>query len=106
MSSIPSRPEFRTGVIDDKGVLVLDPRKISGPDPQLPPELAGKSGSVYLTIIIGVDGKVQTVKVVGGDEAFIGPVVAAVKQDVYEPRLIDGHHSVATTEASYHFGSH
>jgi len=59
---------------------------------------------VYLTITIGVDGKVQAVKVVGGDEAFIGPVVAAVKQGVYEPRLVGGQPTVATTEASYHFG--
>lgn len=104
MSNIPSRPEFRTGVVDDKDVLVLDPRKISGHEPQLPPELAGKSGSVYLTITIGVDGRVQDVKIVGGDAAFIGPVVAAVKQDVYEPRLVDGEPSVSTTESSYHFG--
>jgi len=104
MSSIPYRPEFRTGVVNDKGVLVLWPNKISGVDPQLPPELAGKSGSVYLTITIGADGKVQDVKVVGGDEPFIAPVVAAVKQDVYEPQLVDGKPSVATTEASYHFG--
>ncbi len=104
MSSIPYRPEFRTGVVNDKGVLMLWPRKVSGVEPQLPPELAGKSGSVYLTITIGVDGKVRDVKVVGGDEPFIGPVVAAVKQDVYEPQLVDGKPSVATTEASYHFG--
>ena len=104
MASIPYRPEFRTGVVNDKGVLVLAPRKVSGAEPQLPPELAGKSGSVYLTITIGADGKVQDVKVVGGDEPFIGPVVAAVKQDVYEPQLVEGKPSVATTEASYHFG--
>jgi hypothetical protein len=72
--------------------------------PQLPPELTGKSGSVYLSITIGVDGKVQDVKIIGGDERFIGPVVAAVKQDVYEPQLVDGKPPVATTEASYHFG--
>ncbi len=106
MASIPDRPEFHTGVGTDKGLLLLavSPRKVSGPEPQLPPELAGKSGSVYLTITIGADGKVQDVKVVGGDEAFIGPVVAAVKQDVYEPQLVDGKPSVAKTEASYHFG--
>jgi TonB-like protein len=104
MSSIPFRPEFRTGVVNDKGVLVLWPRKVSGVEPQLPPQLAGKSGSVYLTITIGEDGKVQDVKVVGGDEPFIVPVVAAVKQDVYEPQLVDGKPSVATTQASYHFG--
>ncbi|MGD0793067.1 MAG: energy transducer TonB [Terriglobales bacterium] len=104
MSSIPDRPEFRTGVVNDKGALVLDPRKVSSVEPQLPPELAGKSGSVYLTITIGADGKVQDVKVVGGDEPFISPVVAAVKQYVYEPQLVDGKPSVATTQASYHFG--
>lgn len=104
MSSIPDRPEFRTGVVNDKDVLVIEPRKVSGVEPQLPPELAGKSGSVYLTITIGADGKVQDVKVVGGDEPFISPVVAAVKQDVYEPQLVDGKPSVSTTRASYHFG--
>jgi TonB family protein len=105
MTKIPDRPEFRTGTVTDKGVLILSPRKLSGGDPQLPPELAGKSGSVYLTITIGVDGKVQDVKVLGGDEAFISTVVSAVKQFVYEPQLIDGVAAVSTTEASYHFGS-
>jgi len=104
MSRVPYRIAFRTGVVNDKNVLVLSPRKVSGVKPQLPPELADKSGSVYLTITIGEDGKVRDVKVVGGDAPFIGPVVAAVKQDVYEPQLIDGKPSVATTQASFHFG--
>ena len=91
-------------MLNDKGVLILWPRKLSGPEPQLPPELAGKSGSVYLTITIGTDGKVQDVKVLGGDEPFIGPVVAAVKQEAYEPQMVDGKPSVTTTQASYHFG--
>jgi outer membrane biosynthesis protein TonB len=104
MTSIPFRPEFRTGVVTDKGVLVLAPRRVSSVQPRLPVELAGKSGTVYLKITIGTDGKVQNVNVVGGDEPFIGPVVEAVKQDVYEPQLIDGKPSVSTTEASYHFG--
>jgi hypothetical protein len=67
MSSVQFRPEFRTGVVTDKGVLVLWPRKTSGEEPQLPPDLAGKTGSVYLSITIGADGKVQDVKVLGGD---------------------------------------
>jgi TonB family protein len=105
MSTIPDRPEFRTRVLSDKGVPVLWPRKISGTEPQLPPELAGKSGSVYLAVTIGEDGKVQDVRVLGGDEPFISTVVAAVKQFVYEPQLVDGKPSVATTQASYHFGT-
>ena len=102
--SMPHRTEFRTGVVNDKGVIVLDPHKLSGPEPQLPPELSGKPGSVYLTITVGADGKVEDVKVIGGDEPFIAPVVAAVKQNVYEPRLVDGKPSLSTIDASFHFG--
>lgn len=105
VSTIPFREEFRTGVVDEKGVLVLQPRKISGAEPQLPPALVGKTGSVYLTIMIGADGKVGDVKVTGGDEPFIKFVVAAVRQFVYEPRLVDGKPTEAATQASYHFGT-
>jgi protein TonB len=104
-SDVPFRPEFRTGAINEKGILVLSPRQISGPDPLLLPELAGKSGSVYLTVTVGTDGKVEDVKVVGGDVPFIGPVVAAVKQDVFEPQLVDGKPSAATVQEAFHFGS-
>jgi TonB family protein len=72
--------------------------------PRLPVDLAGKSGSVYLKFTIGADGKVQDVQVIAGDEPFIGPVVEAVKQDIFEPQLIDGKPSVVTCEAGYHFG--
>jgi outer membrane biosynthesis protein TonB len=105
VSAIPFREEFRTGAVTDKGVLVLQPRKLSGAEPQLPPDLAGKTGSVYLTIMIGTDGKVEDVKVTGGDEPFINFVVAAVKQFVYEPRSVDGKPTESTTQASYHFGT-
>jgi len=105
MSTIAYRPEFRAGVLTNEGASVLWPRKVSGADPQVPPELAGKSGSVYLTITIGEDGKVQDVKVLGGDQPFVDIVVAAAKQFVYEPQLVDGKPSVATTQASYHFGT-
>jgi TonB family protein len=104
VSNIPYRPEFRPGAVTAGGVLILWARQISGPEPKLPPELAGKPGTVYLTITIGVDGKVQNVKVVGGDEPFIAPVVEAVKQSIYEPAIIAGKPSIATTEATYHFG--
>lgn len=104
MSTIPYREEFRTGVMSAAGAYTLWPRKVSGPEPQLPPELAGKAGSVYLTVVIGTDGKVQDVKVIGGDSQFVDPVVDAVKQFVYEPQLVGGKPTVATIEASYHFG--
>ncbi len=104
MSTIPYRPEFRTGAMSVSGAYTLWPRKVSGTDPQLPPEFAGKAGSVYLTVVIGTDGKVQDVRVIGGDSQFVDPVVDAVKQFVYEPQLVDGKPTVATIEASYHFG--
>lgn len=105
LSSVPFRPEFRTGVVTDKDALVLSPRKVSGEEPQLPPDLAGRSGSVYLSITIREDGKVQDVRVLGGDKPFIDPVVAVVKQFVYEPQLVDGKPTMVTTQASFHFGS-
>lgn len=104
MSTIPYRPEFRTGVRSATGAYTLWPRKVSGAEPQLPQELAGKAGTVYSTIVIGTDGKVQDVKVIGGDKEFVDPVVEAVKQFVYEPQLVDGKPTIATIEASYHFG--
>jgi len=104
LSSIPYRQEFRTGVMSANGAYTLWPRKVSGTEPQLPQDLAGKAGSVYLTIVIGIDGRVQDVKVMGGDTQFVDPVVDAVKQFVYEPQLVDGKPTVATIEASYHFG--
>ncbi len=104
MSTIPYRPEFRTGVVNGQGTIVLSPRKLSGAEPQLPADLAGKSGSVYLTVTLGVDGKVTDIKVIAGEKEFIDPVVGAVKQFTYEPQLVGGVPSVATTDASYHFG--
>lgn len=105
LSAIPFRPEFRTGVVNAKGTFILWPRKISGEEPKLPPELAGKSGSVYLTVTVGPDGLVQDIQVMAGDKSFADPVVEAVRHFTYEPQLVDGKPSSATIEASFHFGS-
>jgi len=104
----PYGPEFRTKgkAAIASGAYTLWARKVSGPEPQLPPKLAGKAGSVYLTVVIGADGKVQDVRVIYGDRPFVNPVVNAVKQFVYEPPLVAGRPTVATIETSYHFGPH
>lgn len=60
--------------------------------------------SVYLTVVIGADGKVQDVKIIGGDSRFVDLVVDAVKRFVYEPQVVDGKPTAATVEAIYHFG--
>ena len=103
-SAIPYRPEFRPGAIDREKTLFLWPKKISGQEPHLPPELADKSGSVYLSLTIGENGKVADVTVIGGDDPFISPVVSAVREFAYEPHVINGKPSVIKTEMSYHFG--
>jgi len=102
---VPYRPEFRTGAINQDGTLVLSPRKISGPDPVTLPELSGKQGSVYLKVTVGSDGKVESVDVLGGDEQLVAPVVAAVKQSVYEPQSISGVATASVIQESYHFGA-
>jgi hypothetical protein len=91
-------------MLNARGAFVLWPRKISGGEPVLPPELAGKPGSLYLTLTVGVDGTVQDVRIVGGDCAFAAPVLEAAKHLVYEPQLVDGKPVTATIQASYHFG--
>ena len=101
MSTVPYRPE---GAMNATGAFTLWPRKISGAEPQLRPDFAGRAGSVYLTAVIGADGKVQDVKVISGDSQFVDPVVAAVRQFVYEPEMVGGKPTIATIEASYHFG--
>lgn len=103
---VPDRPEFRTGWLTQDGVLILQPVKVSGPDPVQLPELLGQSGSVYLLVRIGPDGKVVEVKVISGDDNVVGPVVAAVKQAVFEPQLTDGVPTAATVHESYHLGLH
>jgi TonB family protein len=104
LSSFPSQLGRRTGMVTDQGVVILSPQRISGAEPRLPTDLAGKQGSVYLTVIIGVDGRVQDVTVISGDKAFINSVVTAVKQFRYEPELVDGKPSIATTQLRFHFG--
>jgi len=104
LSSVPFRPEFRNGLVGGDGSVVLSPRQISGSAPQLPPELDGKSGSVYLKYVIDEEGKVQDIQVVSGDQPFIEPSIAAVKTYTYEPQLMNGKPVKVTTQAAFHFG--
>jgi hypothetical protein len=103
MSAIPHRPELRTAFEMDT-TYTLWPHKVFGAEPQLAAELAGVRESVYLTVVVGADGKVQDVKVISGDSQFADPVVAAVKQFVYEPQMVEGKPTVAIIELGYHFG--
>jgi len=101
---VPYRTEFRTGAINQDGILALSPRKLSGPDPMKLPELSGQVGSLYLKVTIGEDGRVSDVKVIAGDQSLAVPVVAALRQSVYEPELINGVPAQVVIQESYHFG--
>jgi protein TonB len=65
---------------------------ISRKDPEYPPlaKQAGAQGEVVLTAVIGVDGKVKDVKVVVGHPLLRNAAVAAVKQWVYKPTILNG----------------
>ena len=54
------------------------------------PSDSGAQGEVVLTAIIGVDGKVKDVKVLEGHPLLRNAAVAAVKQWVYKPTLLNG----------------
>jgi len=65
---------------------------VSRKDPEYPPiaKQSGAQGEVVLTAIIGVDGKVKDVKAVQGHPLLRNAAVAAVKQWVYKPTLLNG----------------
>jgi len=60
--------------------------------PVYPPEAKAKGiqGTVKLQALIGKNGAVKELKVLGGPEELVPPSVEAVKQWVYEPTLKDG----------------
>ena len=60
--------------------------------PEYPPEAKAKGiqGTVKLRAIINKDGTVKELKAVSGPEELIPPSLAAVKQWVYQPTLLNG----------------
>jgi periplasmic protein TonB len=60
--------------------------------PEYPPEAKAKGiqGSVKLRAVINKDGTVKELKALSGPEELIPPSIAAVKQWVYEPTLLNG----------------
>ena len=65
---------------------------LSRRNPEYPPlaRQASAHGEVVLTAVIGVDGKVKDVKVVSGHPLLRNAAVAAVKQWVYSPTILNG----------------
>jgi protein TonB len=87
------------------GGQVQQAQLISRKDPEYPPiaRQSGAGGEVILTAMIGVDGKVKDVKVVQGHPLLRNAAVAAVKQWVYKPTLLNGVPVEAETRISLNF---
>ncbi|MFE8604525.1 energy transducer TonB [Archangium violaceum] len=95
-----------TGV-DSPGVAggSLRPRPINLPESATPPKelnsnllpefpsdmrAKGQEGMVILKLVVEADGSVSNVKVMRGEEPFVGAALAAVRTWRYEPALVDG----------------
>ena len=65
-----------------------DQRKVTSKPAPVYPEIArhmSLAGTVKLTILIGADGKVKNVDVIGGHPILVNAAVDAVKKWKYEP---------------------
>ena len=64
----------------------------SGPQPDYPEEARAKGveGVVTLEAVIGADGAVQSVAVMGGDPLLVPPALESVKNRTYRPTLLNG----------------
>ena len=81
-----------TARTNPNGEQVQQAQLISRKDPEYPPiaKQSGAQGEVVLTATIGVDGKVKDVKVVSGHPLLRNAAMAAVKQWVYKPTILNG----------------
>jgi TonB family protein len=64
---------------------------------------AGISGSVLLNVVIGTDGRVADVQLLGGLPIFAPAAIAAVKEWVFEPTLVNGRAVEVTTDLEVEF---
>ena len=65
---------------------------ISKVAPVYPPEAkqAGTQGTVQLSVVVGTDGKVESLNALSGPDVLVQAAVEAVKQWVYKPTLLNG----------------
>ena len=84
----PAAPEART----ISGARIKEPRKTKQVAPEWPEKAlrAGLTGTVVLETVIGIDGHVQTVKVVSGFRSLAETAVVAVRKWQYTTTELDG----------------
>ena len=87
------------------GSLVQAAMQLTTVPPVYPPEAkrAGNQGSVQLSVVIGRDGKVTEVSYLGGDLVFAESAIAAVRQWVYRPTLLNGEPVEVATQVEVNF---
>jgi protein TonB len=74
-------------------------------DPVYPPEAkgAGLQGTVRLAVVIGKDGSVFEAHLMSGDPVLGEAAIAAVRQWVYKPTLLNGEPVAVETTADVTF---
>jgi protein TonB len=87
------------------GGRVQQAQLISRTDPQYPQlaKLSGAAGVVVLSAIIGTDGNVKDVRVASGSPLLRDAAIAAVKQWVYRPAILNGKPTESETRISLNF---
>jgi protein TonB len=61
------------------------------------------SGRVILRVVVGKDGTVRDVSLVGGHPLLVAPAKEAVKQWVYQPTLLNGEPVEVLTQVEVNF---
>jgi protein TonB len=81
-----------TARTNTNGEKVQPAQLISKKDPEYPQiaRQSGAQGEVILTATIGLDGRVKNLKVESGHPLLRNAAIAAVKQWVYRPTLLNG----------------
>ena len=73
--------------------------------PVYPPEAkqAGISGVVRLAVVIGADGKVRNIQVMNGEPQLAAAAMEAVRQWVWQPKLLKGEPVEVSTTVDVNF---
>jgi len=100
--SAPSKPKpprrIKVSVLESAR-LIHRPR----PDYPLLAKLAHVQGTVRLEAIIGTDGRIQNLKVIGGHPLLVNAALQAVAQWRYQPTLLNGEPVEVQTEIDVNF---
>jgi TonB family protein len=62
-----------------------------------------QSDRVILNGTVGKDGSVTSIKVIRGNQVFVGPAIAAVKEWKYKPAILNGQPTPSTVEIVVNF---